>query len=227
MLLASAGQRVRCISCGHGFDAAAPAEPPPVERLPPLEALPADAPQPRRDREPPRKPEAEPPWMDADRMPPHRLQLPIPLRALLDEDQEGLPYCPGCGRRVRWEAFTCPFCEEEFEDDRDLRRQHRRRAGPPPRDTEPHRGPVIVNLGNISMTLGILSMCGGLTAVAGLPVGIVGWVMANGDLEAMRIGTLDTRGRNQTEAGRTNAITGVIFCTIFASAWLLLWLYLR
>ncbi len=77
------------------------------------------------------------------------------------------------------------------------------------------------------MTLGILSMCGGLTAVAGLPVGIVGWVMANGDLEAMRHGALDNRGRKQTEAGRTNAITGVIFCTVFASAWLLLWLYLR
>jgi hypothetical protein len=227
MLLAAAGQRVRCISCGHGFDAGTRAEPPPVERLPPLEALPADEPPPRPEAEPPRQREAEPPWPDADRLPPRRFQLPIPLRALLDEDQTDWPFCPGCGQRVRWEAFTCPFCEEEFEDDRELRRQLRRRAGPRQRDAEPHRGTLIVNLGNISMTLGILSMCGGLTALAGLPVGIVGWVMANGDLAAMRHGTLDNRGRKQTESGRLNAITGVIFCAIFASAWLLLWLYLR
>jgi hypothetical protein len=226
MLLASPGQRVRCMSCGHGFDAGAPAEPPPVERLPPLEALPTDEALPRQDREPPRKQEADPLWPDADRLPPRRLQLPISLRPLLDEDEEGLPFCPGCGLRVRWEAFTCPHCEEEFEDDRDLRPKRRRR-GPGPRDTEPHRGPLIANLGSVSSLLGIFALCGGLTALAGLPVGIVAWVMANGDLERMRDGVLDSRGRRETLAARANAITGVALSGGFATVWLLLWLYLR
>jgi hypothetical protein len=233
-LLVSQGQRLRCVSCGHGFEVGAAPEPPPVERLPPLEAappleaLPADEP-PHPASLPPPLPrrEAEPAWPDAERLPPRRFQLPIPIRPLLDEDEDGLPFCPGCGRRVRWEAYVCPYCEEEFEDDRELRRQVRRHSGQLKRDTEPHRGTTIVNLGNASMTLGIFSLCGGVTALAGLPLGIIGWVMANGDLEAMRRGALDQRGRKQTEAGRLNAITGVILGAVFATIWVLVWLYLH
>jgi hypothetical protein len=227
MLLASAGQRVRCIGCGHQFAAGAPMEPAPVERLPPLEATPAGEPPPsRREAPPPSRPEPEPLWPDADRLPPRRFDVGLLLRPLLDEEHDRLPFCPGCGRRVRWEATICPYCDEQFEDDSDLRRQQRR-SGPPRPAEQPHRGPMIANLANASLMFGVLALCGGVTALIGLPVGIVAWVMANGDLEAMRLGVVDRRGRKQTESARGNAITGVIFCALFAGGWIVLWLWMR
>jgi hypothetical protein len=228
MLLALPGQRVRCIGCGHQFTAGGPMEPAPVERLPPLEALPADEPPPRpREANPPTpRREAEPHWPDADRLPPRRFDIPLPLRPLLDEEHDRLPFCPGCGRRVRWEATTCPHCDEEFEDDTDLRRQQRR-SGSPRSATQPHRGQLIANLANASLMFGVLALCGGVTALIGLPLGIVAWVMSNGDLEAMRLGVVDSRGRKQTESARGNAVTGVIFSALFAGGWFVLWLWMR
>ncbi len=214
MLLALTGQRVRCASCGHRFEIGA-AEEPQVERLPPLEAVPVD--------DPPR-PEAEPSWPEGDRYPPRRFNIDVALRPLL-EDEEGLPYCPGCGRRVRWEAYQCPHCEEEFEDDSDLRRQRRRSGGPARRDTLPHRGSTIARMGTASLALGMFSICFGLTAVVGLPLGIIALVLANNDLEAMNNGVLDPRGRRETSSGRGNAIAGVVFCGLFAGTWLLLWFW--
>jgi hypothetical protein len=224
MLLALPGQQVRCGGCGHCFEAETIA-PSPTERIEPLEALPAEE-QPRRP-EPPRRRENEPLWPDADRRPPPALlDLPLRLRSIADEDEEGLPYCPGCGRRVRWEAMACPTCEEEFEDDRDLRRQHRRLRGSL-RDTAPHRADTIGNLANVGLTCGILSLCFGVAALAGLPLGIAAWVMANNDLEAMRNGVLDGRGRQKTLNARGNAVTGVIFAGLFGSAWVLFWFWFR
>ena len=228
MLLSMPGQKVRCISCGNRFEPGAPAAPPPVERLPPLDALPADESEPRRPEPAPRGRASDPPpWPDADRYPPRRLDVPLVLRPLLDEDVDGLPFCPGCGRRVRWEVLLCPHCDEEFEDDRDLRRQSRRASGPARREKAPHRGPLLANLGNICITLGILSLCGGVTALIGLPIGVVGLVLANGDLDAMQNGVMDARGRKQTESGRGNAIAGLAFCGVFAAGWLVLWFCLH
>ena len=228
MLLALPGQRLRCVSCGHRFEANTPTEPPPVERLPPLEAVPTDNAAPSRPDPPRRRRDAEPSqWPDADRYPPNRFDVPLRLRPLLPEEEDGLPFCPGCGRRVRWEVVLCTHCDEEFEDDRELRRQRSRSERPRRRDMAPHRGPLIANLGNLSLTLGILALCAGVTALVGLPLGIVAWVMANGDLDAIRNGLLDSRGRQQTELGRNNAITAVLLCSIFAGVWMLLWFWMR
>jgi hypothetical protein len=226
MLVALPGQRVRCISCDHRFEAGAPSEPPPVERLPPLPAEEAPPPLPRP--KPRRQQEADPPWPDGDRFPSHRFDVPLPFRPVVAEDEDGLPFCPGCGRRVRWEALVCPHCDEEFEDDRDLRPARRRRTGGTPRqDLPPHRGPVIANLGNLALIFGIFALCGGVSAVVGLPLGIIAMVMATGDLEAMRAGRLDGRGRIQTETGRGNAIAGIVVSAVFAVGWIVLWLWMH
>ena len=74
-------------------------------------------------------------------------------------------------------------------------------------------------------SLGMFSICFGMTAVAGLPLGVIAWVWANNDLEAMTNGIVDARGRKETQSGRGNAIAGVIFCGLFAGTWLLLWLW--
>ncbi len=61
---------------------------------------------------------------------------------------------------------------------------------------------MIANLGNVSLAFGIFSLCVGLPALAAIPVGIIAWVLANNDLEAMQNGYLDAHGRKDTEMGR-------------------------
>jgi Na+/proline symporter len=93
------------------------------------------------------------------------------------------------------------------------------------RDYEPHRGPLILSLGNISMIVGGLSLCFlGIGAVLSVPLGILTWLMANRDLELMREGRMDPRGKSQTETGRTGAVAGVILGVIFAAFYALLYL---
>ena len=222
MLIAAPGQRVRCIGCDHRFEIRPPPAQVPAERVPPLEAGPADEPNSPRGN----KPTA---WPDVAELA-RRLEIPPSLRPLLEDEWEDLPFCPGCGRRVRWEVLTCRHCGEEFEDDRELRAQRRRATGdyPEHRDVLPHRARTINNLGSISLSLGLMAFClFGLTALLSIPLGITAWVMANNDLEAMRNGLLDRRGRKQTEQARGNAITAVVFGGLFGGCWLLLWLCLR
>jgi hypothetical protein len=136
-------------------------------------------------------------------------------------DAERGPFCPGCGRRVGWRGLTCPFCGEELEPEDDARRLADRLR----RDYEPHRGSLILSLGNVSMLVGGLSLCTfGAGAVVSVPVGILAWMMANRDLERMRDGLMDPRGKAQTETGRTGAIAGIILGGIFASFYALLYL---
>jgi hypothetical protein len=132
------------------------------------------------------------------------------------------PFCPGCGRRIGWADLRCPFCGEELEPED----ERRRRIGDfIRRDYEPHRGALILSLGNISMIVGGLSLCMfGLGAVISVPLGILAWLMANRDLEDMREGRMDPRGKSQTETGRTGGIAGVILGLIFAAFYALVYL---
>jgi hypothetical protein len=133
------------------------------------------------------------------------------------EDERG-PFCPGCGRRITWGDLSCPYCGEELEPEDETARWRRRQVELVRRDLEPHRGSLIVSLGNVSMILGGLSLCMfGLGAVVSVPVGVLAWMMANRDLELMRQGRMDPRGKAQTETGRTGAIAGIILGMIFAA----------
>jgi hypothetical protein len=156
--------------------------------------------------------------------------LPRPVRPprSYDEDatnEEGSPFCPGCGRRISWKDLECPYCGEELEPENDPRPAWQRSANFFRRDYEPHRGALIVTLGNLSMIVGGLSLCSfGIGAVISVPIGILALLMANRDLERIRDGHMDPRGKSQTETGRTGAITGIILGTIFASFYALVFL---
>ncbi len=130
----------------------------------------------------------------------------------LAEEEHG-PYCPGCGRRISWRDLSCPYCGEELEPE-----DARRFSAVDIRDYEPHRGPLIQSLGNLSLIVGGLSLCMfGSGALISVPLGILAWAMASRDLERMRDGRMDPRGQAQTETGRTGGIVGIILGLIFAS----------
>lgn len=160
--------------------------------------------------------------------PPRREAPPAPHpaggpRADADELANGErgPFCPGCGRRITWTDLRCPFCGEELEPEDDARWQ--RMAELVRRDYEPHRGALIVSLGNVSMIVGGLSLClFGFGAFVSVPLGILAWLMANRDLKLMREGRMDPRGKAQTETGRTGAIAGIVLGSIFAAFYALL-----
>jgi hypothetical protein len=67
---------------------------------------------------------------------------------------------------------------------------------------KPHRGTLILILGILGLVI-----CG--------PLGIVAWVMGNGDLKEMDAGALDPSGRSMTNAGR---ICGMIACILMIIA---------
>jgi hypothetical protein len=146
-----------------------------------------------------------------------------PLEAEDPRDNQGLPFCPGCGRRVGWDVLRCPYCDEELEPELSY--------GRPPRspvlrrDWVPHRGRVVLTLGNISMALGGLALCtAGLAALASIPLGITAWTFAQQDLSQMREGVMDPQGRSDTEAGRTGGILGVVLGVIFAFFYVVVYL---
>jgi hypothetical protein len=189
---ASLGRRVRCFGCAQSF-VAAPDEP----------SIPRSSARPVESDEPPGLPRLRP--------------------RLVGEQAEGRPgpLCPRCGRPVSWRVPSCPHCGLELEPDEDALPEPRGRRGGPwmlRRDGEPHRGPLIANLGNLSLIVGCLSLClVGLGALVSVPVGVTAWLMANRDLELMRTGLMDPQGRRQTENGRTCAILGVVIGLCFAA----------
>lgn len=145
-----------------------------------------------------------------------------------DEDlaaEERGPFCPGCGRRISWNDPACPYCGEELEAEDGPQSAWQRAADRFRRDYEPHRGRLILTLGNIGMFIGGLSLCTfGLGALVSVPIGILAWLMASHDLERMREGRMDPRGKAQTETGRTGAAAGVILGAIFAAFYALVFL---
>jgi hypothetical protein len=65
-----------------------------------------------------------------------------------------------------------------------------------------------LTLGILSVVASPLSLCCGLFALAGMPLGIIAWVMGQGDLHKMRTGAMDPAGRGSTQTGRTLGIIG-------------------
>ncbi len=75
-------------------------------------------------------------------------------------------------------------------------------------------------MGAVALVAGGLTLClFGVPLLVTLPLGITTWLMAAGDLEKMRSGEMDDRGRGQTESGRTTALFGVIISLFFAAGW--------
>jgi hypothetical protein len=198
MTEAMIGKTVRCIACEQRFAADPEVKPPPP---------------------PPRRPSAP------ARSEPYDSHEPLPAPPRRDAEEfasDGRPFCPGCGRRVNWDWIVCLHCGEQFELEFDRRRRRREPYERPRRDSVPHRGPLIANMGNITLAVGALTLCiFGAGVLVTVPLGVTTIVLATSDLGQMRTGLMDPAGRTQTENGRTAAITGLVLSLVFAAGWAL------
>jgi hypothetical protein len=89
-------------------------------------------------------------------------------------------------------------------------------------DCEPHRGGLVRLLGGVSLVLGALAMCGGVTGLVGLPMGIAAWKMGHEDLAKMRAGLMDRRGQGKTRQGCDCAVFGMLLSLFFLGGYALL-----
>ena len=80
---------------------------------------------------------------------------------------------------------------------------------PPPRPLQPHRGTTI-------LVLGILGL------VCCLILGIIAWIMGNGDLREMNAGRMDPEGRGLTNAGRICGIISVCLAIVAVAFWVIM-----
>jgi predicted Zn finger-like uncharacterized protein len=200
------GQRVRCPACQGTFDAARPAPPTP----PPLNLSVDDEPAPPAPA--PAGPpslvgavELKPAAADAGAAPP----APSPPEALPGDRRT----CRACGREVHRDARRCYHCGERFV------RDGRDRDGVPGltfhapvrRDSEPHRGPLVLTLGVLSLVL-LSIVC--LWPV-GAVLGVVAWVMGRADLGKLKRGDMDPAGQGLTQAGWICGIIGTLLNGLF------------
>ena len=95
-------------------------------------------------------------------------------------------------------------------DDEDHPRRRGGYSGPPRRDSEPHRGVLIMVLGIISLAAVFLSFCYGVGTLVGIPLGITAWVLGHGDLRKIKNREMDEEGLGMTQAGWICGIIGVI-----------------
>jgi hypothetical protein len=151
-----------------------------------------------------------------------RLHLP-------DEAVGQLAQCPGCQRTFQAElslsnpppstrAAAAPLPTparltppRRNDSDYDLDRRRRRREdeidddiGRRGRRAASHRGGEI-------LTFGLLALLP--CPVTSIIFGLIAWIMANGDLQEMRVGRMDREGEGLTQAGRALGITGLFLWT--------------
>ncbi len=86
-------------------------------------------------------------------------------------------------------------------------------------DVEPHRGRLIFSLGAAAAVLGALSLCTGLTGLAGFGLGLAAWLMARRDLGRMETGLMDRRGEKRTRRGSDLGLLGVLLGLFGALLW--------
>jgi hypothetical protein len=93
---------------------------------------------------------------------------------------------------------------DSYDDDYGYRRRRR--------DTEPHRGGLVLAMGIISLA--------GILVIWGVPIifGIIGWVMGHSDLRKMRNNQMDPEGESMTRAGWICSILGTLLNLILILA---------
>jgi hypothetical protein len=67
------------------------------------------------------------------------------------------------------------------------------------RDVEPDRSPTLLLLGTITLWCGLFSLVMGYPSLVAVPLGLYVRAAAGGDLKKMQQGTLDPRGKMQTQ----------------------------
>ena len=211
------GQRVRCPSCQTIFDAGGSTSAPPTAPVPP----PPSAPDPER-----------PLWKDLrleldNGESARREEAPAPEPARAAAPPPPPPALPSQPRRLVGAVELAPSGGEEpaprrepppgpqgreFPSEND---DHPRRGlfdrGPRRRDTEPHRGVLVLVLGIISLVCTIPAFCTyGLFGLIGIPLGITAWVLGHRDLGRIKRNEMDEEGLGTTQAGWVCGIVGTI-----------------
>jgi predicted Zn finger-like uncharacterized protein len=210
------GQRVRCPACKGTFDAARPAPAAP----PPLKLSVDDEPAPPAPR--PAAPHGLVGAVELKASPDAGAGAPPPQpEAAAPPRPEGrrgyLQECPACSRQVHPDSRRCYHCGARF-DDGDGRDRGRGRDGMPGltihdpvrRDCEPHRGPLVLTFGVLSLVL--LSIC----FPVGVVLGLAAWVMGQADLRKLKRGDLDPAGQGLTQAGWICGIIGTLLNGLFS-----------
>jgi hypothetical protein len=90
------------------------------------------------------------------------------------------------------------------------------------RDVSPHRGNCLMLLANVAVACGLLSFLLFLPVVAAVACGGAVYRMGLYDLERMHAGTLDPRGRAETESAMHRATLAVGAGTIGAFSFIML-----
>jgi predicted Zn finger-like uncharacterized protein len=93
-----------------------------------------------------------------------------------------------------------PEDDYDDEDDEPRRSSRRRRSG---RYLQPHRGPLI-------LVLGILSLVTGTAPI----LGPIAWILGNNDLKEIRAGRMDPEGESATQAGRICGMIATIMAIV-------------
>jgi hypothetical protein len=123
--------------------------------------------------------------------------------------------CPFCAEPIAADERRCPHCKTDLEGDEDERPWERPGRGQRFRG-EPHRGPLVLVLGIISVVFGVMSplgaCCGPLlvASLVGLGLGIPAWILGRRDLRKMDAGEMDPQGRGQTNSGMICGIIGTL-----------------
>jgi hypothetical protein len=89
-------------------------------------------------------------------------------------------------------------------------------------DCEPHRAGLVRLMGVASLVLGVLAVCGGVTGLVALPLGIAAWTMAREDLPKMHAGLMDRRGEKKTRQGGDAGLIGLILSLLCLAFYALL-----
>jgi hypothetical protein len=137
-----------------------------------------------------------------------------------------LPHCPKCRRQVSWTDPQCPYCGEEFADEADHpERLLGRKPGRLRRDAQPHRGPLLAHLGNITLLLSWVGCCTvGVTSLVAFPLALVTITLTSLDLARMERGELDPEGKDLTRAARGSAVSGLLIGLLVVAMFVVVWI---
>ncbi len=231
------GQAVKCPTCNETF---ALIEEPAIESPAPVaassDAVPAiqsdqppglpqnpnpDAP-PASEETPPAESKEE---MDRETAASGHAGVHDPHRALLPA--EDLMPCPYCGEQISKNAARCRYCGENLGDEEDEDRPWEREFRPyqgARRDSEPHRGSLVLTLGIVSIVLAMP-----MVPFVGLALGITAWIMGHFDMKKMRANQMDPQGFGTTQAGFICGIVGTALgslCSLYCLGQVGLWVFL-
>ena len=207
------GLKVKCPSCATMFTAsdsssaaaAAPPPPPPEPAAPPpAESAPAPSWPVPAVSEPSGPATAPPPGAISD-------PEPAPPRPAKSDRRP----CPSCRESIPVEATRCRYCGEPVErdpDDDDRPWERTPYQANVRRDSEPHRGTMVLVFGILSIVLGMSYF----VSLVALPMGIAAWVMGQRDLRRMRMNEMDPQGEGSTQAGWICGIIGTVISSFLS-----------